>query len=187
MPVVHFEVFCWNTTNGSIMQSFPFSTCVVAVVFLRVRATNTLRHVIWSWSNFEIIWISGLQFTEGEGREILAVISCQSSLRRSHNQPLPLLQAVWPLSSTIYHKGEGDDLFLKNYILWFTTKSEIRPMFITIHYNPSSFPQIFCRPFSHRSFHAPVWQSGNTCGALQIISWTTWKCLDMRLSFLRSF
>ena len=66
MPVVHFEVFCWNTTNGSIMQSFPFSICVVAVVFL--RTTNTLRHVIWSWFNFEIIWISGLQFTEGEER-----------------------------------------------------------------------------------------------------------------------
>ena len=68
MPIVHFEVFCWNTTNGSIMQSFPFSICVVAVVFL--RTTNTLCHVICDlvqlWDNLNI-W-AAVHGGRGKGR-----------------------------------------------------------------------------------------------------------------------
>ena len=133
------------------------------------------------WFNFEIIWISWLQFTEGEERGD----SCGDFMPEL---PSPITQPASPslassLTSFFDHisQGEGGDLFLRKYILWFITKSEIRPMSFTIHYNPSLFPHIFCWPFSHRSFHAPVWQSDNTCGALQIISWTTWICLNVIL------
>ena len=53
MPIVHFEVFCWNTTNGSIMQSSPFSICIVAVVFHQ-HTTPCYLVLVQVWDNLNI-------------------------------------------------------------------------------------------------------------------------------------